>query len=111
MTDPQISRADPRAEQRIDLDVGNMIYSTTRSTLARAKSPFFHRILKSEQRGAHFIDRDGAIFSYILSYMRNGVLHIDRADKMLIQMLITEATFYHLVDLEKTLLQWLSQSS
>ena len=90
---------------RVNLDVGNVLYSTTRATLERERSTVFASLL--EQLGEDnpvvpFIDRDGGLFNYILNYLRNGTIFI--TEPFLIDMLMCEATFYGLRQLEMQLL-------
>lgn len=89
---PNLRRGDDRREQTgveektkgiqwkfeaiIKLNVGGTSFATTLTTLRRFPTSLLgvmfsgrHRMQKDEN-GAYFIDRDGAVFRYILSYLR-----------------------------------------
>jgi len=89
---------------RVNIDVGNVFYSTTRATLEREKSNVFALILNQtmeDEPNVPFIDRDGMLFNHILNYLRNGTISL--TDPVLIDMLMCEATFYGLRQLEMQL--------
>lgn len=61
----------------INLNVGGKFYSTSRSTLTRLpgtmlEAMFSRRHTMKEVDGRYFIDRDGKLFRYILSYLRDS---------------------------------------
>ena len=60
----------------IKLNVGGVMYVTTRSTLCQPGS-WFETMFSGKMEpgiqidGAYFIDRDGEMFRYVINYMRN----------------------------------------
>lgn len=92
----------------VDLNVGGMLYSTTRTTLLRYDSMLAAMFsgrheLKRRADGRVFIDRDGELFKYVLQYLRDGDLDVAYLDKGLRERLKREAAFYCLPGLEKKL--------
>ena len=93
-------------EQKINLDVGGHTFVTTLTTLTRFPETLLgamfsgrHALIKDES-GAHFIDRDGTHFRYILNFLRSP----ETFDKSSIQgttltELKNEADHYGLKDL------------
>ena len=77
---------------RITLNVGGVHYETTRTTLRARPSAYFATIPDDAEQA--FIDRDGYIFSYILSYLRNGRIVFDVTDPVLSELLQLEADFF-----------------
>lgn len=61
----------------ITLQVGERRFVTYPSTLA-AESSYFTSLLSDRWRrdGTYFIDADGDLFTYILRYLRSGVLPV-----------------------------------
>ncbi|EXJ53501.1 uncharacterized protein A1O5_13277 [Cladophialophora psammophila CBS 110553] len=64
----------------ITLQVGEQRFTTFPSTLT-AESPFFASLFSPQWRrvqadGSYFVDADGALFPYILRYLRSGALPI-----------------------------------
>jgi len=68
----------------IRLNVGGVIYCTTRSTLCSGEN-FFTSLFRNiengmetttDENGNIFIDRNGHLFSYVLEFLRNGVLEV-----------------------------------
>lgn len=70
------------ASDMIRLNVGGYHYSTCLENLTANPESMLGRMFKSQlnsatdSRGAYFIDRDGALFGIILSYLRSGSLNI-----------------------------------
>lgn len=71
----------------VRLNIGGSKFVTTEATLLSCGSSFFSSLLSGfpslkDEEGAYFIDRDGASFAPILSYLRTGQLivppHIPR---------------------------------
>lgn len=95
---------------RIELQVGERIFVTTRETLIR-ESGYFQSLLsidgdKAIQNGLYFIDADPDLFDHILRYLRRGVLPLfyDRSkghNHMLYIALLQEAKFFQIKRLEE----------
>ena len=92
----------------IRLNVGGIIHITTKQTLCYPGSYF--EVMFSGQfapgkdvDGAIFLDRDGALFHYVLEYLRNPDLWIPPNDLDLIGRLIGEADFFALTGMLKIL--------
>lgn len=65
------------AKERIKLDVGGRIFSTTKSTLLKYGGTYFHALLSSgnfaaDEGDAYFIDRDPQFFDRIMASLRTG---------------------------------------
>ena len=95
-------------DNKIILDIGGQIYSTSKSTLCAKKDSLLgimfsgrHELVKSEN-GAYFIDADGTYFGIILNYLRGRIQYIsDLPDnRNLLLQLRKEADFYNLVELK-----------
>ena len=83
----------------IRLNVGGVHYDTTKSTLCRIsgsmlESMFSGSIPSQKVKGRYFIDRDGALFQYILRYLRDGELWTPPSNLDLCQDLLREAQFF-----------------
>lgn len=94
---------EPRSSIRVQLDVGGVRYATTRSTLITLDAStsmltimFSEKnlfIFKPEADGTYFIDRNGALFGYLLDYLRNGRVHVPES---LCHAVIQEAEYFGL---------------
>jgi DNA-binding beta-propeller fold protein YncE len=67
------------ANQKVKLDIGGHIFSTTRSLLLSFKDSFFAAMLgsgywKPSTDGTYFVDRTPTYFQTMLDFMRNGKL-------------------------------------
>lgn len=86
-------------EEIIRLNVGGVIFQTTRNTLLFDEESRFYAMFSDDQTFENqrevFIDRDGTHFRYILNYLRTGIVTLPR-DVAVIQELLIEAEFYHL---------------
>ncbi|XP_062384160.1 BTB/POZ domain-containing protein KCTD12.2 [Sardina pilchardus] len=102
----------------VELNVGGQVYVTRHATLlavpsSRLWTMFSQRSpaeLSRDSKGRFFIDRDGALFRYILDYLRNLTLVLpdyfrERAS------LQKEADFFQLHDLSKRLLSLTSKEN
>ena len=94
-------------ENKIILDIGGQIYSTTKSTLCLKKESMFakmfsgyHNLAKLEN-GAYFIDADGTYFGYILNYLRGRIQYASDLpeNRGTLLQLKKEADFYNLNEL------------
>lgn len=85
----------------VKLNVGGTIYRTTRSTLLKDPNSMLSAMfsgrheLEKDEDGAYSIDRDGELFRYVLSYLRNGQLFCPE-EKWFRKELLAEARFYQL---------------
>eukprot|EP01089_Gocevia_fonbrunei_P005933 TRINITY_DN1642_c0_g2_i1.p1 TRINITY_DN1642_c0_g2~~TRINITY_DN1642_c0_g2_i1.p1 ORF type:complete len:297 (+),score=50.54 TRINITY_DN1642_c0_g2_i1:441-1331(+) len=70
-------------EQRIKLDIGGSLHTTSLGTLLSQQGSFFEAMFsgrwdtKSDQDGIYFIDRDPLMFNHLLNFLREGTLDID----------------------------------
>ena len=66
----------------INLNVGGQIYTTSLATLTKYSESMLGAMFsgrfaaQKDSNGNYFIDRDGALFRYILGFLRNGELHV-----------------------------------
>ncbi len=88
----------------IRLNVGGTWYTTTNATLLTFQDSIFPKMLAQrnnnnkkldDDKGYYFIDRDGALFRYVLNYMRTSQLKLP-SDFQERNQLISEAEFYGL---------------
>lgn len=88
--------ADPSNVVR--LNVGGVLYITTRTTLLEHENSYFTGLLSGRfdvtklEDGSVFIDRNGALFAPILEFMRTGMLRIPPGTDH--QAVLDEADFY-----------------
>lgn len=91
--------------ENIELNVGGKFYSTSVLTLTREPDSLLGRIFSGRQTvdkdgtGKYFIDRDGALFRYILDFLRTKRLHLPE-DFCEIARLRNEAEFFEIQGLE-----------
>ena len=95
------------ANNRVLLNVGGAYFETCRSTLMSTGSDYFaRRLVDYELPNYMFIDRDPQYFVYVLSYMRNRQISFPSdTDKMFVDQMRLEATFFNLSDLNRTMLK------
>ena len=66
----------------VNLNVGGQIYTTSLATVTKYSESTLGAMfrgrfpIEKDPNGNYFIDRDGALFRYILVFLRNGELHI-----------------------------------
>ena len=66
----------------INLNVGGQIYTTSLATLTKYSESMLGAMFsgrfaaQKDPNGNYFIDRDGALFRYILGFLRNGELQV-----------------------------------
>tara|TARA_B100000787_G_C16128827_1_gene266317 strand:+ start:466 stop:759 length:294 start_codon:yes stop_codon:yes gene_type:complete len=91
--------------ERINIDVGGFIYSSTIETLNT--SPALKNLIAAhkeyEDDSIPFIDRDGLAFTFILNFMRVGQIIQTVQDPLYVKFLINEATFYGIDDMVEVL--------
>jgi len=90
-----------QSSRQLKLDVGGYKFSTTITTLTSAPDSMLAAmfsgrfLLEKTDEGCVFIDRDGHLFHYILTWLRNGWLPpIENQTEL--EMLLQEAKFYQL---------------
>jgi len=92
----------------VSLNVGGKVFTTTVVTLRKEKDSMLAAMfsgrykISTDKTGAYFIDRDGALFHHILTYLRTGTLPIDLST-VETRRLRTEADFYGLASLQMLL--------
>ena len=73
-------------DSRVALNVGGVRYETSIATLRRTPGTMLdamfsgrHAMDPDDGDGAHFLDRDGAHFKYVLAYLRDGASVLEEA--------------------------------
>ena len=99
-------------EKIVTLNVGGTKYTTSLSTLTKYPDSMLgamfsgRHALPQQEDGSYFIDRDGDMFSNILSYLRDRIIVlsiIPHLSDEVRQRLLHEAKFYQLEELETIL--------
>ena len=89
------------ADQFVTLNVGGVLYTTTRTTLTKYPDCMLANMFSgkhttaTDANGNYFIDRDGSLFRYVLNFLRSAQLNLPEGFKELDQ-LKNEADFYQL---------------
>jgi len=84
--------------------VGGVIYATTRKILTKYPDSMLgvmfsgRHVLKANEQGNYFIDRDGQMFRYILNFLRDNTLVVPE-EKSLERQLYAEVDFFQLTDM------------
>ncbi|KAJ8300830.1 hypothetical protein KUTeg_022349 [Tegillarca granosa] len=92
------------ADRVIKVNVGGMVYTTTKSTLTKIHGSNIWRIFTGDvkclkdERGTYFLDRDGPVFRFILNYLRSSKLITPQGYREL-HLLREEADYYGLDEL------------
>jgi len=95
---------------KIKLDVGGRIFSVSLDTLRVADGSFFYVMFSGNYSvmpgddGSYFIDRNPAMFDYILDFLRGTPLMLDDLTRRERHMLIADAEYYNLPGLLETLM-------
>ena len=82
MMDTQTQSAAISFPSVVNLNVGGQIYTTSLATLTKYSESMLGAMFsgrfaaQKDSNGNYFIDRDGALFRYILGFLRNGELHV-----------------------------------
>lgn len=88
----------------VKLNVGGMIYTTTKSTLCKYPNSMIGAMFNGsmstslDENGCVFIDRDGELFKYVLNYLRSSRLALP-SDFRDLDQLCAEADFYQITSL------------
>jgi len=91
----------------VSLNVGGVIYSTTKTTLLKYPGTMLHSMFSGRHKickdteGHYFLDRDGTVFKYVLNYLRTGQFP-DLSRKELLE-LRAEAEFFSITPLVRAL--------
>ena len=92
----------------LNLNIGGFVYTTTLNTITRDPNSMLRRMFSGRQKvakdskGNYFIDRDGALFRYVLNFLRSCELCLPQSfDEF--EQLSVEADFYQVGDLIKAL--------
>ena len=86
----------PRWIDRINVDVGGTIFTTSVSTLTGASVYFQHMFSdrwQDQPQETLFLDRDPQPFAILLGYMRSGSLELPEADLSLSRRVLLEAEY------------------
>lgn len=89
------------ANELIQLNVGGIFYTTTKSTLCKYSDSMLGAMFSDsfpttrDQNGSVFIDRDGEVFKYVLNFLRSSKLSLPSDFKDL-DLLQSEADFYQI---------------
>ncbi|KAM9963235.1 hypothetical protein ACTFIW_006460 [Dictyostelium discoideum] len=95
-------------EKIIKLDIGGKFYSTSLSTLTKYPNSMLGVMfsgryeLPRDKDGKVFIDRDGKLFGFILSYLRDGPLWIPPVDMDLKRRVEVEMSYFGLPSIQYT---------
>ena len=92
-----------REHKIIYYNVGGTTFATSRDTIANDEFCMLNVMLKHESSmassrdvsGALFIDRDPSYFSYVLNYLRNGIVDLP-PERHKLNALLREAEFYQI---------------
>jgi len=104
----------PKPNNVIELNVGGLVFATSRQTLCADGNSMLARMFAEDSAigvardigGRVFIDRDGTQFRFILNYLRDSDLKLLPDSPLARSELLIEARFYHLADLEKLLKEY-----
>lgn len=92
---------------RLCIDVGGIVYTSTRSTLEKS-TRLKQLIEECDESELPFVDRDGWLFQYVIHFMRTGTIYsVD--DRNVLQQLLGEAGFYGLKQMESQISKHLSE--
>lgn len=104
----RIMAGDENFPSILNLNVGGYVYTTTMDTLTRDPNSMLGAMFSGRQqvakdtRGNYFIDRDGALFRYILNFLRTSELCLPQSFDEFDQ-LSAEADFYQVGELIEAL--------
>lgn len=85
----------------VRLSVGGVLYTTTKATLSRYPNSMLGAMFNGsmptsqDENGYYFIDRDGALFGYILNFLRSSQLALP-SNFQYIDQLAIEADFFQI---------------
>lgn len=106
-----------RANEKVKLDIGGTIFTTSKSTLLRIEGTYFYAMLRSNMwqpdkdgmhslhlvwshahcyKGTYFIDRDPAYFDRILNYLRTGMFSSKDLDDSAIEKLKDDCDYFQI---------------
>uniref|UniRef100_A0A6V7M1Y2 BTB domain-containing protein n=1 Tax=Bracon brevicornis TaxID=1563983 RepID=A0A6V7M1Y2_9HYME len=93
----------------VELNVGGVFYTTSRSTIMKESDSFLATLFSStcseiekDSKGRYFLDRDGVLFRYVLDFLRNDSLILPEGFRER-ERLRCEADYYRLPRLEKAI--------
>lgn len=96
---------EPRQADRVSLNVGGLKYVASRTTLCSVPDSMLGRMFggaipsDKDDEGSVWIDRDGAIFRWVLNHLRgNRALPATEAE---LELLVGEANYFSLPELEQ----------
>lgn len=100
--------ATPSIGKIVQLNVGGTFFTTSLDTLTRRQDTMLASMfsgkypLDKDDSGRHFIDRDGALFNYILNFLRDGEVDLPHDNHTLCR-LRREARFYGITELDQSI--------
>ena len=90
------------SDEVLSINVGGVVYTTTRSTLAKYPDSMLGTMFNGkyvptncDNQGNYFIDRDGYMFRHVLNFLRSGRLCLPQGFKDF-DLLEAEADFYQI---------------
>ena len=96
--------------QRVYLNVGGTVFETCRDTLMSTGSSYFTKRLRTYDSTTFlFIDREPTLFIVILNYLRTRQCITVDMPKSFAEMVMTEATYFDLIDLQNQLARCLTE--
>ncbi len=93
--------SDVKVADTVRLNVGGTCFVTTRDTLCKYPASMLGAMFRGDipaavdETGAYFIDRDGALFGYILNFLRSSQLKVPPGFAHLEQLAV-EADFFQI---------------
>jgi len=93
-------------QQKIEINIGGIKYQLSRNICEKIP-----RVSEYINDNKYFIDRDGKLFGYLLHLVLEKDIDIDNisTNKMMLEKLNTEATWYGLKNISENILQYMEK--